>query len=70
MGQGRVHHIGITVRDVNRSERQFYGLVLGFLGYERVDDGDRVSFWRDRKGGPTLHLVQGGLRMDLTKAVA
>ena len=58
MQRGSIHHVGITVRDVNRSEAEFYGPVLGFLGYQRVEGSGRVAFWRDVRSGPTLHLVQ------------
>lgn len=58
MQRGSVHHIGLTVRDIQASEAAFYGPVLGFLGYERVDGPGHVSFWRDPKLGPTLHLVR------------
>jgi catechol 2,3-dioxygenase-like lactoylglutathione lyase family enzyme len=57
--RGSLHHVGLTVRDIERSERTFYAPVLGFLGYERVAGPSHVAFWRDPQSGPTLHLVRG-----------
>jgi len=58
MAKGRVHHIGLTVRDIELSEAGFYAPVLRFLGYQRVNGPAHVSFWRDGKNGPTVHLVR------------
>jgi catechol 2,3-dioxygenase-like lactoylglutathione lyase family enzyme len=57
MARGSIHHLGLTVRAVERSEAAFYAPVLGFLGYERVVLPGNATFWRDPKRGPTLHLV-------------
>jgi catechol 2,3-dioxygenase-like lactoylglutathione lyase family enzyme len=58
MQPGSIHHIGLSVRDVEAAEAAFYGPVLGFLGYQRVESPGHVSFWRDPKSGPTIHLVR------------
>jgi catechol 2,3-dioxygenase-like lactoylglutathione lyase family enzyme len=62
MARGSIHHLGLTVSGVERSEAAFYAPVLGFLGYERVESRD-ATFWRDPKRGPTLHLApaKGGV---------
>jgi catechol 2,3-dioxygenase-like lactoylglutathione lyase family enzyme len=59
VARGSIHHLGLTVRDIQRSEAAFYAPVLSFLGYERVEGpSSHVSFWRDGKRGPTIHLVR------------
>jgi catechol 2,3-dioxygenase-like lactoylglutathione lyase family enzyme len=57
MARGSIHHLGLSVSRVEQSEAEFYAPVLGFLGYERVTSAGDVTFWRDPKRGPTLHLV-------------
>ena len=58
MQRGSIHHIGLSVRDVEASEAAFYGPVRSFLGYQRVESPGHVSFWRDSRRGPTIHLVR------------
>lgn len=48
--RGFVHHIDLTVSDLDAS-RAFYESVLGFLGYRRSADHDQGSDW-DRTGEP------------------
>ena len=43
--RGAMNHLGITVRDLKRSEAAFYAPVLGFLGYEKVEDHGTFTVW-------------------------
>ena len=38
MTKGTMTHLALTVRDLATSEASFYAPVLGFLGYEKVED--------------------------------
>jgi glyoxylase I family protein len=49
--RGLIHHIDLTVSELERS-RRFYDHVLGFIGYARSDDHENGTDW-DRIGlGP------------------
>jgi catechol 2,3-dioxygenase-like lactoylglutathione lyase family enzyme len=58
MSRAGIHHLGLSVGDLQRSDALFYRVVLGFLGYEAVEGPEHVAFWRDGRGGPTIHLVR------------
>jgi catechol 2,3-dioxygenase-like lactoylglutathione lyase family enzyme len=45
MPLGSTHHIGLTLRDVKAAESTFYAPVLGFLGYEKVEDTPEFTLW-------------------------
>jgi len=45
MPLGSTHHIGLTLRDVKAAEAAFYAPVLGFLGYEKVEDTPEFTLW-------------------------
>lgn len=51
MPRGHIHHIDLTVTDLDRS-REFYDLVLGYFGYVRVDDHEYGTDWDHRAGYP------------------
>jgi catechol 2,3-dioxygenase-like lactoylglutathione lyase family enzyme len=52
---GLIHHIDLTVTDLERS-RHFYDHVLGFIGYARSEDHDNGTDW-DRTGpGPFISI--------------
>jgi glyoxylase I family protein len=38
MAKGTMNHLALTVRDLAKSEQAFYAPVLGFLGYDKVED--------------------------------
>ena len=44
MPAGQMHHLDLTVRDLERSA-PFYDAVLGFLGYRRTKEGDGWIDW-------------------------
>lgn len=48
--RGLVHHIDLTVSNLERS-RVFYDRVLGFLGYARADDHENGTDWDWQGGG-------------------
>jgi len=48
--RGAVHHIDLTVGDLDRSDA-FYGKVLAFLGYRRVRGGSTGIDWDLRISG-------------------
>jgi catechol 2,3-dioxygenase-like lactoylglutathione lyase family enzyme len=49
--RGIVHHLDLTVSDLERS-RPFYDAVLGYLGYARVSDHENGSDWDWQGSGP------------------
>jgi catechol 2,3-dioxygenase-like lactoylglutathione lyase family enzyme len=62
---GRIHHIDLTVTDLERSTR-YYDLVLTRMGYQRIADADEGPMWRgeehelglqqaDERGRATRH---------------
>lgn len=53
--RGLVHHIDLTVTDVDRS-RAFYDRVLGYLGYRRSQDYPDGHDW-DRQGDGPFHSL-------------
>jgi glyoxylase I family protein len=48
--RGAVHHIDLTVTDLERS-RAYYEAVLSFIGYVRVDDHPNGTDWDYRADG-------------------
>ena len=44
MSRGRMHHLDLTVQDLERSA-PFYESVLGFMGYRRSKAGDGWIVW-------------------------
>ncbi len=59
--RGLVHHIDLTVTDLDAS-RRFYDAVLGFIGYTRADDHPHGSDWDWRGDGPfhSIGIVRFG----------
>ena len=62
--RGTINHVALTVSDLSASEAAFYRPVLGWLGYEKVEDepgtmtlwyndGARlaINLWQARAGG-------------------
>jgi glyoxylase I family protein len=59
IGRGLVHHIDLTVSNVERA-RAFYDIVLGYMGYERAEDYPHGSDW-NRAGSEPFHSI--GIQM-------
>ena len=53
-----MNHLGITVRDLKRSETDFYAPVLGFLGYEKVEDHGAFTVWYSGAARAAVNLWQ------------
>ena len=59
MTKGSVNHIALTVSDLARSEAGFYAPVLGFLGYEKVEDiAGKMTLWFNAAAGVAVNLWQ------------
>ncbi|UWQ20993.1 VOC family protein [Jannaschia sp. W003] len=43
--RGAVHHIALTVSDLKRSDAAFHGPVLGWLGYDKVEENEAMALW-------------------------
>jgi catechol 2,3-dioxygenase-like lactoylglutathione lyase family enzyme len=58
MSLGTMNHLGITLSDLKRNEEKFYAPVLGFLGYEKVEDMDEMTLWFSAAHGCSINLWQ------------
>lgn len=58
--RGAINHLALTVRDLAASEAAFYAPVLGFLGYEKVEDTGAMTLWWNAGAGTALNLWQAG----------
>lgn len=59
MGRGAINHIALTVRDLAQSEARFYAPVLGFLGYQKVEDiPGRMTLWFNPSASLAVNLWQ------------
>lgn len=56
MPLGSPHHVGLTLRDVQASEAAFYTPVLGFLGYEKVEETPEYTLWWSPALGAGINL--------------
>lgn len=54
----RVHHIGLSVGDIDAAEEAFYAAVLPFLGYRKAGSLPHVSFWVSDSGAQPIHLLR------------
>lgn len=57
MTLGSMNHIGITVSDLAASTERFYAPLLGFLGYQLLEQQPEMSLWV-AKGGFAVNLWQ------------
>ena len=56
---GTMNHIALTLRDLAESERRFYAPVLGFLGYEKVEDiPQKMTLWFNASAAMAVNLWQ------------
>lgn len=54
-----MNHLALTVTDLAASERSFYAPVLGFLGYDKVEDiPDTMTLWFNGEAGFAINLWQ------------
>ena len=59
MSRGSINHIALTVRDLAQSENRFYAPVLGFLGYEKVEDiPGKMTLWFNAGASMAVNLWQ------------
>lgn len=63
---GTMNHLGITLTDLKGAEATFYAPVLGFLGYEKVEDAGEMTLWFSAANGCALNLWQA--KRDLDRA--
>lgn len=57
MTLGSMNHLGITVGDLAAATERFYAPLLGFLGYQLVEDQPEMSLWL-APGGWSINLWQ------------
>lgn len=57
MGLGAVHHIALTVTDLNRS-RTFYEPIFSFLGYTNTHNFPGFDIWESQSTGVELTIWQ------------
>ena len=60
MARGGINHLALTLSDLKRSETAFYAPVLGFLGYEKVEDAGAMTLWFSGEAGVAINLWQAG----------
>lgn len=59
MSRGALNHIALTVSNLAESEARFYRPVLGFLGYEKVDEIPfKMTLWYNSGGRVAPNLWQ------------
>ena len=59
MAKGTMNHLALTVRDLAKSEQAFYAPVLGFLGYDKVEDiPQTMTLWFNAEAKFALNLWQ------------
>jgi catechol 2,3-dioxygenase-like lactoylglutathione lyase family enzyme len=64
MTRGAVNHIALTLSDLAESERRFYAPVLGFLGYEKVEDiPQKMTLWVNMDAAVAVNLWQAEDRL-------
>jgi catechol 2,3-dioxygenase-like lactoylglutathione lyase family enzyme len=57
--RGGINHIALTVRSLDESESRFYAPVLGFLGFEKVEDiPEKMTLWFNAGAGVAVNLWQ------------
>ena len=56
MTLGTMNHLGITLSDLKRAEAGFYAPILGFLGYEKVEDIGEMTLWFATATGCSINL--------------
>lgn len=59
MTKGTMNHLALTVRDLAKSEQAFYSPVLGFLGYDKVEDiPEMMTLWFNADAKFAINLWQ------------
>lgn len=59
MVKGAINHLALTVGDLAHSEIRFYAPVLGFLGYDKVEDvAGKMTLWFNSEAGLAINLWQ------------
>jgi glyoxylase I family protein len=59
MTNGTMNHLALTVRNLAKSEAAFYAPVLGFLGYEKVEDiPETMTLWFNAEAKFAVNLWQ------------
>ena len=59
MSRGGLNHIALTVSDLAGSEAHFYRPVLGFLGYDKVEEiPSRMTLWYNPEARVAVNLWQ------------
>lgn len=59
MTKGTMNHLALTVRNLAASEQAFYAPVLGFLGYDKVEDiPEMMTLWFNQQAKFAVNLWQ------------
>jgi len=59
MARGALNHLALTVTDLAASEAAFYAPVLGFLGYDKVEDiPGQMTLWFNAPAQFAINLWQ------------
>ena len=66
MVKGSMNHLALTVRSLAESESSFYAPVLGFLGYDKVEDiPGQMTLWFNAKAQFAVNLWQAAPELSL-----
>ena len=59
MTKGTMNHLALTLRNLAKSEQAFYAPVLGFLGYDKVEDiPEMMTLWFNADAKFAINLWQ------------
>ena len=58
MTPGAMNHLALTLSDLKAAEAAFYGPLLEFLGYSKIEDEPEMTLWFSQSAGAAVNLFQ------------